>query len=476
MKRAFLFLMFTAMIFSLTACQNNKTKLIWAVPEFYLPNENVVVLLNNKLSDLGNDYKVEFVGIKDEDGKTYSDIIKEKITSGDKIDILYSEAPSSLEYDNYNSAYYRFAVEGIFEPLGDLLETEAGKRLLKVFPQPHLDAMTINGEIYGINGALTTLSTDNFLFLNKENNNISWNDQQSYTFTEVCDLLKESMDSGNSTPIKFSSQYIPYYYFANCTKITDCIYINDNDVVSVLDDREYVNFLIKCKEMQQNGIITDGAGEQLSQDYYIDFEDCVGGYELSKSLNKSEAYSPYIMIPLENENYIRFSNIGTGICTTSTEKDKAFELLSLCFTDEEINNILVFGEENVDYTLYDGIPINTDGYENIRIFTFGNRLICYPLKYETENKCEDYREAYNNALIPDCMTFVFDDSSTKEKVVITNQIINDYYNSILNEGVTPDTIETLTEEYKALLNNNGLQEIISELTKQYTEFLSHKGE
>lgn len=182
------------------------------------------------------------------------------------------------------------------------------------------------------------------------------------------------------------------------------------------------------------------------------------------------------MIPLENENYIRFSNIGTGICTTSTEKDKAFELLSLCFTDEEINNILVFGEENVDYTLYDGIPINTDGYENIRIFTFGNRLICYPLKYETENKCEDYREAYNNALIPDCMTFVFDDSSTKEKVVITNQIINDYYNSILNEGVTPDTIETLTEEYKALLNNNGLQEIISELTKQYTEFLSHKGE
>lgn len=271
MKRAFLFLMFTAMIFSLTACQNNKTKLIWAVPEFYLPNENVVVLLNNKLSDLGNDYKVEFVGIKDEDGKTYSDIIKEKITSGDKIDILYSEAPSSLEYDNYNSAYYRFAVEGIFEPLGDLLETEAGKRLLKVFPQPHLDAMTINGEIYGINGALTTLSTDNFLFLNKENNNISWNDQQSYTFTEVCDLLKESMDSGNSTPIKFSSQYIPYYYFANCTKITDCIYINDNDVVSVLDDREYVNFLIKCKEMQQNGIITDGAGEQLSQDYYIDF-------------------------------------------------------------------------------------------------------------------------------------------------------------------------------------------------------------
>lgn len=56
MKRAFLFLMFTAMIFSLTACQNNKTKLIWAVPEFYLPNENVVVLLNNKLSDLGNDY------------------------------------------------------------------------------------------------------------------------------------------------------------------------------------------------------------------------------------------------------------------------------------------------------------------------------------------------------------------------------------------------------------------------------------
>ncbi len=476
MKKTILFLICTFLICMLTACQDNN-EIIWVVPEYYLPCENAVEILNNKLRDMGRGCKIKFVGVKDEEGKTYTDIIKDKMKSGEKMDIIYSGSPNSLEYDNYNSAYYRFAVEGIFEPLGDFIDKDTGKSLLEPFPQSHIDAMTIGGEIYGVNGSLTTMSTDNFLLVNKERSNIAWNVQKTYSLIEVCDLLNGSSNHENITPVNFSSQHVPYYYFTNCTQVTDCLYINNNnEIIFMLDDSEYISFLIKCGEMRNNGIIAKGNNGDILETSYINFEDCSGGYELSESFNKSEARSPYIMIPLENENYIRFSNIGTGICKTSEKKEKAFELLSLCFTDKEINNLLVFGEENEDYVLNDGIPTNTDGYENIRIFTFGNRLICYPLNYETENKREDYIEAYDNALIPDCMTFVFDDSPLKEKVVITNQIINDYYNSILNEGITPDTIETITDEYKALLYDNGLQDIINELTKQYTEFLSCKGE
>lgn len=476
MKKTVLILIFAVILCTLTACQNGKTELIWVVPESYMPNENVVDILNDKLANMGCDYKVKFVEIKYEEDKTYTDVVKEKINSAEKIDIVYSGSPNSLENDNYNSSYYRFAVEGIFEPLGQFLDTDEGKKLLGIFPQTHIEAMMINGDIYGVNGALTTLSTDNILLLNKEKGNLQWDYNHIYSLDEVGDMLKINNSSYTTTLMLFS-QYLSYSYFANYTQITNCLYINNhNEIVFVLDDNKYIDFLIKCKEMQQDGIIIDGMGEEMIHDPYLSFEDCVGGYELSKSFNNSEVRQPYSMIPLENENYIRFSNLGTGICKTSTEKEKAFELLSLCFTDKELNNLLVFGEENVDYILKDGIPTNTNRFENLRVFAFGNRLICYPLYFETENKKDDYYTAYENALFPSCMGFVFNDSSIKEKVVITNYIINDFYNSLLNTDITAEKIEMLTEEYKTLLNDNGLQDIISELTKQYIEFLSHKGE
>lgn len=453
-------------------CDRTTLQLIWVVPEPYLPTEGAVEIINKKLEQMDLGCSVAFVGVPYDQEKTYTKQIKEMMSADEQMDIIYSSSPNALDNDNYNSAYYRFVKEGIFEPLGQYFDTEFGQKLTEIFPPKHLNAMKINDEIYGINGALTTLSTDNLLLVNTDYGNISWDTTNIYTIDEIGDVLGNSKTTSNIAPFLFFSQYLSYYYYTNCTEITKCVYItNDGKLVYAFDDNEYINYLMKLKTLQNQGILVNGNGQNNYSDCYTSFEESLGGYELYSSFNDTEVHKPYKLIPMEKDNFTRFSNIGTGVSTSSANKDKAFELLSIAFTDPEINNLLVYGVENVDYLLKDGIPINSIGYESLRIYPFGNRLICYPLFLESLNKKSDYFNAYNNAFVPEYLGFVFDDSKIKEQVVITNQITVNFYNTLLDSDVKAEDVKKLVDEYSKQLNQNGIMEIFNEIQTQYETYL-----
>lgn len=463
------------MIAFTTGCNRTTLQLTWVVPEPYLPTEGAVEIINKKLEQMDLGCSVAFVGVPYDQEKTYTKQIKDMMAAGEKMDIIYSSSPNASANDNYNSAYYRFVKDGIFEPLGQYFDTESGQKLTEIFPPKHLNAMKINGEIYGINGALTTLSTNNLLLVNTDYGNISWDTTHIYSVDELDDLLRNSKITSDMAPFLFFSQYLSYYYYTNCNEITKCIYIaNDGELVYAFDDNEYIDYLMKLKTMQNQGILVNGNGQNNYTDCYTSFEEALGGYESYDSFNNLEARKPHILIPLEKDNFTRFSNIGTGVSTSSANKDKAFELLSIAFTDPEINNLLVYGVENVDYLLQDGIPINSIGYESLRIYPFGNRLICYPLFLESLNKKSDYFKAYDNAFVPEHLGFVFDDSNIKEQVVITNQITADFYNVLLDSDVKADDVKKLADEYGMQLSQNGIMKIFNEIQTQYETYLKEK--
>lgn len=136
--------------------------------------------------------------------------------------------------------------------------------------------------------------------------------------------------------------------------------------------------------------------------------------------------------------------------------------------------MLVFGVENQDYYLNEGIPINTDGYERLRIFSFGNRLICYPLFYESENKKNDFELAYQNAVIPDSLGFVFDDSGVKKEVVKTSELIDELLLHLSHSDITTDETPNIINEYMRAIEDNGLYDIIFDLQFQYSQWMKNR--
>ncbi len=472
-KRIVYCLIIMLVSFLLSNCNDYREVLVWVVPDAYAPSKSVVNAINNELNQNNYDFLVKFIEIPYDTENTYTEQVKSLLNSGEKVDIIYSGSPNSYELDEYNSSYYRFIKEGIFEPLNQFMNTNSGKSLLEAFPEKHLKAMKVNDEIYGINGSLTTLATDNILLVNQDNGNILWEHDHIYTLNEITKVMEKAIFSKDISPLKMYSQHLSYYYFKNSVEVTKCLYIDGEKVIFNLDDKEYIKYLKWLKRMMDKNIVTNG--DENSNEYYASFDDCLGGYELYNSFNKNEIKKPYFIIPMESDKYIRFSNIATGISTSSTNKDKAFELLTLCFTNAKINNLLVFGEEGKDYTLENGFPINTDRSENLRIFAFGNRFICYPLYFESNEKSSEYLQAYENAQTPESLGFVFDDSSVKTQVVATNQATDEFLKILASSEITGNDVDELINKYKTIINKNGLQDIIDELNYQYTLWLSEEG-
>lgn len=455
-----------------TGC-SNKVELNWIVPEPYIPSQNTISALNEKLDAMGCECVVNFVGLPNDGELSYSEQVKSYLNSGKKADIIFSGLANSSQFDLYNSSYYRFAKEGIFESLTSYFDTAIGKELFDCFPLIHQKAMTIDNEIYAVNGALTTLSTDNILLVNTGDINYEWNQDQIYTLKQLSKILKTDAFSNRNTSIMIFEQFLSYSHFKNYTEITKCLYISDdNQLIFSLADSEYINYLVQCKQMMDEGILING--DELENECDISADDCIGGYWLANSFNKTLSRAPYIMIPMEKENVVRFSNIGTGIYSRSRNKEEAFNILSLCFINPEINNMLVFGVENQDYYLNEGIPINTDGYERLRIFSFGNRLICYPLFYESENKKNDFELAYQNAVIPDSLGFVFDDSGVKKEVVKTNELIDELLLHLSHSDITTDETPNIINEYMRAIEDNGLYDIIFDLQFQYSQWMKNR--
>ena len=88
-----------------------------------------------------------------------------------------------------------------------------------------------------------------------------------------------------------------------------------------------------------------------------------------------------------------------GVSAQSAHPDEAFKLLSALYTNEELANILAYGEENVDYAIEDGRAVLLEeGTQSERLIqelqrrSLGNTLITLPGEWDSWKKREELWE------------------------------------------------------------------------------------
>lgn len=201
--------------------------------------------------------------------------------------------------------------------------------------------------------------------------------------------------------------------------------------------------------------------------------------ELTQTLIKSGTEAPeakYEQIYL-TKSYVGNDDIlGSSLAISSTSEDpeRVLMFLELLYNDKFLNNLFVFGEENVDYKKIDDkfIELIPDsGYSQADMaWEYGNQYLNYLMKGENPDKWKLFDE-FNETAIPDkSLGFQFNTEPVKREIAAVQNVWKNY------EGFFWGVLDPAAKlgEFRAKLKTAGLDKIVAEGQKQWDEFQAGK--
>ncbi len=149
-----------------------------------------------------------------------------------------------------------------------------------------------------------------------------------------------------------------------------------------------------------------------------------------------------------------------GIPTTAKEPEAAVAFLNFALTNKEINNLLAWGEEGVDFEVVDGVAQNIPGNENpsYHLFDYSvpNQFLVYPWAPAKADFRELSEENFLGASASPYMGMAVDLSEVVNEVAAVTTVYNEYYSQI----ATGLAGEELIQEFVDKLYTAGAQKII----------------
>ena len=161
---------------------------------------------------------------------------------------------------------------------------------------------------------------------------------------------------------------------------------------------------------------------------------------------------------------------GTGVPVTCEEPEAAVKFINMMYTRADIMNVLVHGEEGVDYEVVDG---EAHRYENSFAngnFISGNNLLTYPLQGNGADYWQRIDQSDRSAPRSQYFGFVLD---TSDLQLLISQIsaVNDQYQQTLGCG---GYTEELYQEYLSKLETAGVQDYIAAVQAQVDAWVAER--
>ena len=160
----------------------------------------------------------------------------------------------------------------------------------------------------------------------------------------------------------------------------------------------------------------------------------------------------------------------------------ACKFLNLLYTDEYVDNLLVYGEEGVDYVLNeDGCAVAPEGYtdlnsvaytNNMNYYFWGNKWLTYPVvggltgEEKEKNMEQNYTGEHSKYY-----GFLYDYSAEQAEYTACLNIVEEYKKALWVGAV--DVEETLDEMTKRL-EAAGMNKLIESKQEQLDKWLSEQ--
>ena len=170
---------------------------------------------------------------------------------------------------------------------------------------------------------------------------------------------------------------------------------------------------------------------------------------------------------------LRTSNLATwgmAVPITAEEPAAACKFLNMLYTSKELMNLLVNGEEGVDYDVVDGQVSRKENAYSSGNFVFGNNMLLIPGMGQGADFNEVVSDMMSKMTNSKYLGFSMNNAEL-ENYISALTAINDQYASSMNGGLYTDE---LYNEYMAKLEAAQVDEYIEKVQEQLDAWLASK--
>ena len=402
----------------------------------------------------------------------YNERMRVIVASGQPYDVAFSSS--------WANDFVANVQRGAFLPLNDLLEDE-GRELYDAVYDPYWEAVTFDGEIFGVPANKELGQQETFVFNTEVVDRLGIELKDSYTFAELEPLLAQAHEADPSiVAYNINNQQGPFppfdFVLSRWIPVGFDLTTDENTVVNAYTTDEMMDRLHLLREYYNKGYIPAEAPMTAEKQ----------GYNMDANTNwlvRRATYQPFAesiyrglygvevaIRPVNEQPYINTeSALGSiqAVSVTSEKPEKVMEFLNMVNTDRRIRNLLAFGIEGVHYELNDDDKlVELPRMNDFRVpdFTLGNLYVTHIKEGEPDNKWQVFQEFNESGLIMPSFGFVFDNTEVRTEIAAISNVSQEFLPALFTGGVDPDEY---VERYNKKLQDAGIDRVISELQTQY---------
>ena len=441
------------------------TTITFGVPSFCHVDENCLKLFNEELLNDGHKYRLKISGFEyNFNDNKYFENIENALKNGD-VDVAF------MGLGDDNNSPYNLINSGAVLKLDEIISSDKGKTLYEAFPSSLWEAGKCNGHVYSIPQA------------NFDEQGIYAAFNKKYVSNEAIENWDGTIDSLYQIikNIKWDDTAAPRFQYLisdyDFDSIIRCEIKNgllyDFDTMTIknpLESDKFINYFKVLEQMKADGYLADSVSYYRNTSYSDNEDNLASGkflvvlgtgepdnYLLKKdiSIKKLTSYLPARV------------NASIGISSKTEKLDAVLDFLGLFYGEEKYGNILLYGMQDVDYKLQDGLAVKMDGTELPYDFTsklsLGLFINTHPVVGESfmSNRKEEYFSFYKNAKASPFIGFVPDTSNY-------SSVPKDL--SAFLDSINKQSLDQAIKEYSAKLKSDGIDEYLISVGKQWEAF------
>lgn len=463
-------LLVSALIFSLfccTGCSTAKqttdkkekvTKLVWQSEQRFWEHQDY---FNQVLKEKGYPYEVEFV-------------TSETVKKDQTVDLLETGIPTWAEtYDTDKDI-----LEGRLLPLDDYLNTKEGKKIKEAVPQKIWDSYKIDGKQYsvispGILPHKTVYVWDKVLAEKYNIHPETWGENIWEHKEELLKVAEGEEKEGRKNFTAVSGLLLYMEDISETTRALGTRYPiifreNTEEVKAefLYETPEYKKNLIGTREFYDLGLWKPEIEFEKETECFLSLETQFRTKNAYLGFEEPNFWDTHEMKEFYTETIWELSLgfVETGITTASKQPDKAFDLLCALYTDKDLVNAIMWGNDE-NYEVVDGKAVKPmSNGEYIPSLAAGNQLLGYVEVNEDSNLKEIYSKEFEKTKVSKASGFRFSGKGLEEnleKIAELDQIVF----SVSGEKSIADMEQTI-EKYKQA----GINKVIAEWNRQFSEW------
>ncbi len=422
------------------------------------------------------------------------------LRAGTKMDLIFT-----ADWEGYSDE----VSEGLLLPLDDLIE-EYGSGIHATLPKSFLNGIRVNGIVYGVPTNKELCVPQGFIINKTAAEAIGWDvveDDPSITCTADLEPWLEKykkkfpkkypyLMDGMNNPRWADEPWIPEWAGIANNGISMRMAKQDDgqfdetivNIFSTPEEEEHIRLMRKWglakyidpailkSNFDYNG--TFGKG-----DFLVFVQPLKGHGIKAAEMIAANATAEFECVEITMQpKYVVTTHAGGSmfaIPVTCQDPSKAMRYLNLMHSDPALINMMLYGQENVNYETTDLLKLDTIPEANWYgvhggAWTVGNTRLQYVLSNEDVKK-NAYLQVYADDAIPaPSLGFRFDRKNVRDQVDAVNAVISQYGPPLLCGQVDPDDPKVGIAAMNAALKEAGVDEVIAEIQRQYDEWKKTK--